>query len=122
MEIQLDDMTLGFQEEIIFRDLRNEGFMHYPSFKLMATSDGKSYVITYLWMNDDNPNHKVFNDREEAFYIDGVTEENKEKATKIFLAVHEGLLKAFEENPYQIFEMEPLVRSVVETDGNSNHK
>lgn len=122
MEIQLDDMTLGFQEKIYFRDLRNEGFMHYPSFKLMATSDGKSYVITYLWMRDDDPYHKVFNDREEAFYIDGVTEENKDKATQIFLAVHRGLLQAFSEDPYQIFEMEPLVRSVVETYGKSSHK
>lgn len=122
MEIQLDDMTLGFSQEILFRDLRNENFIHYPSFKLMATKDGKSYVITYLWMNDDNPNHKVFNDREEAFYIDGVNEENKDKATQIFMGVYNGLLKAFAEDSYQVFKMEPLVGSVIEEYTNPKHR
>lgn len=122
MEIEFNGMKIGYAQYINFRDICNDSNEHVPNFKLMATPDGFSYVIIYQWANADDPFHKVFNDKEEAFYIDGVDFSNKEMATGIFLDVREGLLQAFASDPNQVFMMEPLVTSVLQKYSNSKAK
>lgn len=122
MELDFNGMKIGFANYINFRDICDDNNAHVPNFRLMATPDGFSYVIIYQWANHDNPHNKVFNDREEAFYIDGVDFANKEVATGIFLDVHAGLLRAFASNPNQVFMMEPLVSSVINKYSNSKAK
>ena len=46
----------------------------------MQTPDGASYVLIYQWID---PLAREFNDKEEAFYIDGINENNATKAKKI---------------------------------------
>ena len=110
MEIKVDDMTIGYQTRISFSYLQDDDFHHVSTFKRMATRDGSSYVIIYQWAN---PMSKTFNDSEEAFYIDNINENNKEKAIEIFNEVFEGLQNAFMENRNQVYDMTELVNSII---------
>lgn len=116
MERKLDDLTIGYQERIDFSKFVDNNHQHESTFRLMATPDGKSYVIIYQWID---PMKKIYNDKEEAFYIDGINEDNKEKAKNIFLDVHDGLQSAFQEDPNQVFETTPLVEETISKYSNS---
>ena len=110
MEIIIDDLTIGYQQIISFANFQNDKFENASTFKAMATQDGTSYIIIYQW---SDPSTKTFNDREEAFYIDGINESNVEKAKGIFFDVFNGLQNAFKENPNQKYDITELVNNVI---------
>lgn len=118
MEKLFNDLTLGYAETVDFAKLCNHGGNHVPSFRRMATPDGTSYVIVYTWVDGIA---KTFNDMEEAFYIDGINEENRERATEIFQEVFDLLMVAFAHCPNQLLMMEPLVEEVVQKHSQGRH-
>ena len=109
MEIELDDLTLGFQEHIDFSQMLNDFNQHISTFQKMQTPDGASYVLIYQWID---PIAKEFNNREEAFYIDGVNVSNGEKALKIFDEVYNELEKEYEKDPDQLYHMTKLISKI----------
>lgn len=111
MERKLDDLTIGYASNINFAALCDHSSHHVPSFKLMATPDLSSLVITYTWVDGIA---MTFNDREEAFYIDGVTPENLEKAKEIILDVYDLLQEAFKHCSMQLLDMNLLVEEVMQ--------
>lgn len=111
MERKLDDLTIGYAENIDFALLSDHSGHHAPSFELMATPDVSSLVITYTWVDGIA---KTFNDKEEAFYIDGVTPENLEKAKEITLDVYALLQEAFKHCSNQLLDMDLLVEEVMQ--------
>ena len=110
MEKKIDDLTLGYQEEINFSTLQDDGFHHSSTFKAMSTPDEASYVIVYQWADPDT---RTFNDQDEAFYIDGVNDNNREKAVDMFKKVYKGFQEAFEEDPNQVLKVEELVNEAL---------
>ena len=110
MEIKVDDMTIGYQTKISFSNLRDYNNSHVSTFKKMATQDGSSYVIIYQWVDSMS---KTYYDREEAFYIDNINENNREEATRIFNEVFEELQKAFMEDSNQVYDLTNFINSVV---------
>lgn len=118
MERKLDDLTLGYAETINFALLENHTGGHVPSFRIMATPDLSSLVIVYTWVDGIS---KTFNDREEAFYIDGVTPENLDKAKAIIEDVYKTLMECFDFCPNQLLCMESLVEEVVQKYTTSRH-
>lgn len=111
MERELDDLILGYQEEVDFGIMQDDAFHHSSTFQAMKTPDDASYVIIYQWAD---PLSKTFNDKEEAFYIDGVNDGNREKAQAIFEKVYRGLQDAFKEDPNQVFKVEELVNNILD--------
>ena len=119
MEINVEDLTIGYQEKIDFSKLRDDANEHSASFLKMANRSQTSLVIVYQWVDEIT---KTYDDRSEAFYIDNVNDENREKAIRIFTDVYDGLQLAFEEDPNQNFEMAPLVETTVKNNSQSMHK
>ncbi len=119
MEIEVDDLTVGYQEVIKFINLTNDQNRPAPTFKAMATPDGASYIIIYQWSDAMT---KTFNDREEAFYIDNVNEGNMEKAKNMFSDVYNALFEEYEKDPEQEFNMTELVNNIINKYSESKHK
>ena len=108
MEIKYKDFTIGYQKFIDFPNMENTGGKHICTLRLAQTPDGSSYVIVYTWVNHII---KMFDDRTEAFYIDGINEDNNKEAEKILLEVYKDLLSAYEKNPYNMFNMETYIEN-----------
>lgn len=119
MELNIDDLTVGYQEKIDFSKLRDDAGEHSSTFLKMANRERTSYVIVYQWVDEIT---KTYNDREEAFYVDNVNEENREKAEKMFREVYDGLEAAFQENPNQNYEMNQLVETTVKNNSQGMHR
>lgn len=111
MEIEFKDLTIGYTDKVYFNLMENDS--HKPDFtvRLMATEDQKSLVMIYQWVDHTV---KKYSDREEAFYIDGLTPENFELAKNIFIDVYNELKMAYDENPNSIFDMTSCVEAVIE--------
>lgn len=110
MEIEVDDLKIGYQEIIRFINLTNNQNIQSNTFRAMATPDGASYVIIYQW---SDPMTRTFNDKEEAFYIDNVNENNMEKARSIFVDVYQELNDAYNEDYEQDYNMSELVNNTI---------
>ena len=111
MEKRFEDLTLGYQEKIDLSKLIGTNNHPANTFKRMSTPDGSSFVLIYQWANSLA---KTYNDREEAFYIDGVNDENKDKAISIFCDVCDSLDNAYSEDNTQTIDMIELVNEVIE--------
>ena len=88
----------------------NEGD-HVCTLQLMASPDKKSLVIIYQWVNNLA---KLYSDKEEAFYIDGVNDDNYESAKSIFIDVFTEMKAAYDANPNTEFEMASCVEGVLQ--------
>ena len=110
MEIVLDDLVIGYQPIINFKNMRDDYNRHTSTFKLMSSSDNKTYVIVYQWVDNLC---MMYNDMEEAFYIDGINSDNYNKARSIVLDIYMELAEAFNNNPNQLFNMESLVNDTI---------
>ena len=106
MEIELDDMILGAGEIIDFSLLTDYGHRPCASFQVMTTPKKDSLVITYCWMNSFT---RTFNDREEAFYIDNVNDENRERAQEIVKNVYETLIEEYNRDSKQKYNIQEYV-------------
>lgn len=108
MEMKIGDLTIGFMPQIDYSVIEDHTGNHIASFRIMQTPDMTSLVIVYTWVDSIA---MVFNDREEAFYIDGINPENYEQAKKIILDVFSTLNKTFNEDPYQNFDLESYIKN-----------
>ena len=108
MEIEYKDFIIGYQEYIDFPNMENTSGRKACTLKMMQTPDGSSYVMIYMWVNHIA---KLFDDRTEAFYIDGINKDNAKEAERIFLEVYRDLLSAYEKNPYEVFNMKTYVEN-----------
>ena len=111
MEMQYEDMTLGFERELDFKIMTNGGDRPGCSLRKMKTRDESSYVITYSFVDALS---KTFGDSAEAFYIDGINEGNREKAAALFNSVFDNLVRRYQEDNIQIIDMKELVDGVIE--------
>ena len=111
MELNFKNFKIGYSEKVYFNFMENDSHAHTCTLKLMSTPNQESFVIIYQWVNHRS---EQFNDREEAFYIDGITPESYELAKNIFLDVYNELTVAFRENPNLEFDMSPCVERVLQ--------
>ena len=109
MEIQFEDMTIGFIRNLSFRTMTSGSGHPGCSLTKMKTRDGSSFVITYSYVDGLS---RTFDDRAEAFYIDGINEKNKEKAAQLFEAVYNDLVRRYNEDRTQTIDMQELVENV----------
>ena len=108
MEIKYNGFTIGYQSFIDFSTMENTCCAHVCTLRLMKTPDGSSYVIAYTWVD---PLSKTYDDKAEAFYIDGINKDNEEEAKEILFEVYNDLLEAYKENPYRMFNMNAYVKN-----------
>lgn len=111
MELEFKDLKIGYSEKVYFNLMQSYDNRHVCTLKLMSTPNNESLVIIYQWVNNIS---KIFNDREEAFYIDQVTPENYELAKNIFFDVYNELKTEFSENPNLEFDMAPCVDKIIQ--------
>lgn len=110
MEFEFKGLTIGYAGKVYFNLMENDGRKHVCTLQLMATPNNESLVIVYQWVDNIA---KRFDDKAEAFYIDGVTPENFELAKDIFLEVYNELQTAFKENPDSEYDMGPCVDAIM---------
>ena len=106
---KIDELTMGYENKIDFTIICNDDKDECP-FKLLIKPDKTSLSIIYKWINETV---NMFNDREEAFYIDDISPLNFELAKSIASKVYDELKNEYYKDNNQVFNMKECVNKIL---------